>query len=383
MTAALKTQITMSEYQFVHFIAIDRPLDDEQLEFMQRQSSRATVTRREFTNEYHYGDFRGDAVEMMRRGFDLHVHFANFGIRKLMFRLPYGFPGGVASLKPYLIKHNLEWKQDTDGPGGLLTVHPESDAGRWEEYVSELEDLLTELTPVREMLINGDLRPLYLAWLACEPFESQEPPVPAGLQALPKPLRVMADFYEIKSDLLLVAAEESEAVQEPVAKPLPIHEWLQKKSEKQRLTLLEELLNDESGIIRADTLQSIRKTVKTSLWPVRHTKRTMEDLHRLADEHAVIRQRQENEAHEKQRKKRLAAMAKNPGETVAAVSELVAMRSIAKYSQAVTLLCDLREALGPDIGPDFTSSVAAELRVLFPRTNGLIAKLKEQGFLKK
>ncbi len=109
----------------------------------------------------------------------------------------------------------------------------------------------------------------------------------------------------------------------------------------------------------------------------------MEDLHRLADEHAVIRQRQENEAHEKQRKKRLAAMAKNPGETVAAVAELVAMRSIAKYSQAVTLLCDLREALGPDIGPDFTSSVAAELRVLFPRTNGLIAKLKEQGFLKK
>ena len=42
----------MSEYQFVHFIAIDRPLDDEQLEFMQQQSTRATVTRREFTNRF-------------------------------------------------------------------------------------------------------------------------------------------------------------------------------------------------------------------------------------------------------------------------------------------------------------------------------------------
>ena len=42
----------MSEYQFVYFIAIDRPLDDEQLEFMQQQSTRATVTRREFTNEF-------------------------------------------------------------------------------------------------------------------------------------------------------------------------------------------------------------------------------------------------------------------------------------------------------------------------------------------
>ncbi len=46
------SQKTMSEYQFVHFIAIDRPLDDEQLEFMQQQSTRATVTRREFTNEF-------------------------------------------------------------------------------------------------------------------------------------------------------------------------------------------------------------------------------------------------------------------------------------------------------------------------------------------
>ena len=66
----------MSEYQFVHFIAIDRPLDDEQLAFMQQQSTRAPVTRREFTNEYHFGSIHGKSREMMRRGFDLHVHFA-------------------------------------------------------------------------------------------------------------------------------------------------------------------------------------------------------------------------------------------------------------------------------------------------------------------
>lgn len=76
-------------------------------------------------------------------------------------------------------------------------------------------------------------------------------------------------------------------------------------------------------------------------------------------------------------------MAKHPGKTVAVVSKLVAMRSTAKYFEAVALLCELREALGPDIGPDLTSSMAAELRRAFPRTNGLIAKLKEHGFLKK
>ena len=33
----------MSEYQFFHFLAIDRPLNDEQLEFMQQQSTRTVA----------------------------------------------------------------------------------------------------------------------------------------------------------------------------------------------------------------------------------------------------------------------------------------------------------------------------------------------------
>ncbi|MEZ6032663.1 MAG: hypothetical protein R3C17_06210 [Planctomycetaceae bacterium] len=371
----------MSEYQFVHFIAIDRPLDDEQLEFMQQQSTRATVTRREFTNEYHFGSFHGKSLEMMRRGFDLHVHFANYGIRQLMFRLPYGFPGGDTVLKPYLIQYNLEWVQDNEGPGGVLTIHPESDGVRWDGYFSDLENLLTELTPVRDMLINGDLRPLYLAWLACEPPESPEPPVPAGVGSLPNALRVLANFYELNDDLLHVAAEVSDSVEEPVAKPLPVQAWLEKKSETQRLLLLEKLLTDDSGIVRADTLQTIRKTVKSSVWPVRKTSRTMDDLYRLAEERSDAQRRQEQDAEEKNRKKRFAAMAKNPADTVANVSKLVAMKSTAKYAEAVTLLCELREALGPDIGQEFTASVAAELRKMFPRTNGLVGKLKEKGFL--
>ena len=92
----------MSEYQYVGFRAIDGPVSEENLEFMQRQSSRAEITPWSFDNEYHYGDFRGDAAEMLRRGYDFHLHYANFGDRKLMIRLPTGFPdakGGGAVLR--------------------------------------------------------------------------------------------------------------------------------------------------------------------------------------------------------------------------------------------------------------------------------------------
>ena len=55
---------SMSEYQLVHFLALDRPLNDAQMEFMSGQSSRAKVTRWEFTNEYHFGSFHGRTREI-------------------------------------------------------------------------------------------------------------------------------------------------------------------------------------------------------------------------------------------------------------------------------------------------------------------------------
>lgn len=58
---------------------------------MHEQSTRAEIDRWSFTNEYHFGNFRGDFMEMMRRGYDVHVHYTNFGLRRIYFRIPYGF----------------------------------------------------------------------------------------------------------------------------------------------------------------------------------------------------------------------------------------------------------------------------------------------------
>ncbi|KAA5538011.1 hypothetical protein FYK55_27730 [Roseiconus nitratireducens] len=74
----------MSEYQWIEFRAVDAPLDDAALDFMHEQSTRAQIDRWKFTNEYHFGEFRGDANEMMRRGYDVHVHYANYGVRRMI-----------------------------------------------------------------------------------------------------------------------------------------------------------------------------------------------------------------------------------------------------------------------------------------------------------
>ena len=55
-----KRDLTVSEYQYYEFQAIDRPLGEADRQALEALSSRARVTATSFTNHYNYGDFRGD-----------------------------------------------------------------------------------------------------------------------------------------------------------------------------------------------------------------------------------------------------------------------------------------------------------------------------------
>src|SRR6266566_4323904 len=80
--------LTMSEYQYYEFLAIDRPLDERQRAELRALSTRAQITATSFVNEYHWGDFRGNPAALMERYFDAFLYFANWGTRQLMIRLP-------------------------------------------------------------------------------------------------------------------------------------------------------------------------------------------------------------------------------------------------------------------------------------------------------
>src|SRR4051794_24584080 len=90
----------MSEYQYYEFQAIDKPLTDKQMEELRQLSTRAEITRTSFSNEYSYGDFRGDPNKLMEKYFDAFVYVANWGTRRLMFRLPVAWLD-LAAVEPY------------------------------------------------------------------------------------------------------------------------------------------------------------------------------------------------------------------------------------------------------------------------------------------
>ena len=78
-------QVRVSKYQYYEFLALDKPLTDQQRAELRQLSSRADITATRFVNEYNYGDFRGSPEKLMERYFDGFLYPANWGTRRLMF----------------------------------------------------------------------------------------------------------------------------------------------------------------------------------------------------------------------------------------------------------------------------------------------------------
>ncbi|HEV2377007.1 MAG TPA: hypothetical protein VGS19_33200 [Streptosporangiaceae bacterium] len=211
----------MSEYQYYEFLALDRPLTTREQAEIRQLSTRARITATSFTNEYHWGDFRGSPQELMRCYYDAHLYLANWGTHRIMLRLP------RTLLSPQTAeRYQVEGLVDVSSTREhmLLEMTSEDETGEW---VEDAEDSLSAIAGVRAELAAGDMRPLYLAWLAAygvwerdedsfgdEHEEAEEPPVPAGLGALSASQRALADFLRLDPDLLTVAAQASPALPE-------------------------------------------------------------------------------------------------------------------------------------------------------------------------
>src|SRR5262245_28264130 len=116
----------MSEYQYYEFRAFDKPLTEKQQAELRALSTRAEITAYSFTNEYHWGDFKGNPDVLMEKYFDAFFYIANWGTRRLMFRLPRDlldldamrpyFVGDTFSLQTHRDCVVIEWRgEDEEG----------------------------------------------------------------------------------------------------------------------------------------------------------------------------------------------------------------------------------------------------------------------------
>ncbi len=370
----------MSVYQYIYFAAVDKPLDDKQLGYMRHQSTRAEVTRWQFTNEYHYGDFHGNSLEMMRRGYDVHLHYANYGVRKLLFRLPLGLPLSEKQFKAYAMEYSIEWRKDKCGKGGMLSIQPECDAGFYSEDYFDFERMVACLPKIREGLMTGDTRGLYLAWLACNwEEESREPPVPAGLGKLTPELAELINFYELDSDLLAAASEQSPKLPGQATREPDVDDWLANQSPDTLRALMRRVLEDDAAAVRAEVLADMRNQSDLASWPANPGSRTLEELRELASAKADQRKKREIASEKRKLEKRLAKIRNDPAAAISDAEKLIQSRSTQNYTKAAKMLAELRDAVGGDEGSRIADQAAMKLAKKYPTLSYAKRAFKEQG----
>jgi hypothetical protein len=262
----------VSTYEYYEFLALDRPLTTEEQAKVREVSTRAEVTATSFTNEYHWGSFKGDAYKMVTRYYDAHLHYADWGQRRLLLKLSrkavdvkaaegYWADGGLAVIasNKYVI---FDCASDIEGM-------PEYEEDVWDQYEGGLRFDLAEIAAVRNEIAAGDYRALYLAWLAAyriweieegafpdDEADRLEPTVPPGLKSLSGPQRALAEFLRLDDALIAVAAEASPNRTARPASAVP--DAVAALSETQKDKLLLRVAAGEGEAVRLELLKKAR-----------------------------------------------------------------------------------------------------------------------------
>ncbi|MGH3862213.1 hypothetical protein [Actinokineospora sp.] len=387
----------MSEYQYYEFLAIDRPLDDGEQAAVRSLSTRARISSTGFVNEYHWGDFKGDPRRLMERYYDAHLYVANWGTHRVMLRLPCDL------LDPNVVEDYRVGDEASAWLAGdfiVVDFTSEDEAGEF-DFDYDPESLLSSIIGVRAELAAGDLRPLYLAWLAAygawerdedvfdrDVDDDLEPPVPPGLGTLTAAQRALADFLRLDDDLIAIAAQASPPLGETADDPDDLAVWVARLPVAEKDRLLARVAQGEAARVRMELLRRFRGDTAPII-PV-PARRTVADLldntarrragreRRLAAQHADDEARRE-QAFALARDRRLDKLAEEEDTAWSRVDALIATRKPADYDAAVTLLTDLQALAEREDHDDAFTSRTLALRQAHTRKPSLIERFNRAG----
>jgi hypothetical protein len=333
-------------------------VEDRQQAEVRSLSTRATITATSFVNEYHWGNFRGDPHRMMERYYDAHLYLTNWRTHQIMLRLPRELLAIDLARDHCVGDHVRVW---TTGEFLMLDMTSEEDSGDG-EYDPQAR--LSAIVGVRTELAAGDLRGLYLAWLAGygagerdeDTFEGDqdhehEPPVPPGLTTLTGAQQALADFLHLDNDLLTIAAQTSPPLKEIAEDPGQLAAWVTHLPHAEKNRLLLRVINDHAARVRREMLRRFRDEHTTNI--PNPPRRRVADLLDSAAQRRADRERQatarraDQEArHEKARalarEQRLDELARTEDTAWSRVNAMIATRKPAEYDAAITLLTDRR-----------------------------------------
>lgn len=346
----------MSEYQYYEFAAIDCPLTREEMGQLRAVSSRAEITPTGFVNHYEWGDLKADPAEWMRRYFDAYVYFANWCTCQLSLRVPRA-AFDDAELEPYAAEYALRIEPTAQHWIFDWTLNESEDYDRF--AMEDGSGWMRRLVPLREELLRGDLRPLYLGWLAGVSAgdveeEALEPPAPPGLAALTPAQQALVEFLEIDPDLLAAAQAGSTSGPQPgdTVTEAELDAWLAQWTREDMAAVLKLLAQDRA----AEAQRQMRS--RHAAWlkarrpaAAQRPRRSVAELWEVAEVARGAREAEETrkravqqDEQRRQREAHLCRLLKNVDRQWAAIEVQVERGSGVGYNEAVRLISELDQA---------------------------------------
>lgn len=286
---------------------------------------------------------------------------------------------------------------ETRGEHTLIEFESQDEDGDdWDEAG---EEWMPSLLPLREDLLAGDLRSLYLGWLAAARSgdlddDVREPPVPAGLGKLSAPLKALAKFLRLDEDLIAVAAEASgPQASAPAGVPRDeVAAYVRAMPAAEKDALLLRLAEAGDTTPRIELLRRFRADRKKAAPKADPPggRRTAGQLLTAADTRAEERRRREAErkakAAERRAKEEAAAreiyleeLAGRVDRAWGEVEAMIATKQQPEYDRAVTLLKDLRDVSERQGSPHAFYVRLAEIRHRHAKKSTLIERLGKAG----
>jgi len=337
----------VSEYQYFEWQTVDRLLTQKEQDAVRELSSHIEVSSSGAVVTYAWGSFKHDPGNVLVQFFDAHLYLANWGSRRLMFR----FPSGLLNrdmIEPFCVKDRIRFK--TVGGFDVLDMDlSEEEGGSWIEG----EGSLSSLIPLRNDILQGDLRLPYLAWLKARSLSGDEPSrgrkstapkplapsVPPGLKHLSPTLKRFLEQFEVPPCLVEAAAEfspELEETHETDFRPLVAHlsraecdGFLCRVMQGDPTAGLELRKRLLSFVPRQPTKQAVGRSIR--------------ELMNRAEAIETARERRHKEEARKKHVAEMEALANREAETWQQVESLVEMKQTKHYDAAVQLLAQLKE----------------------------------------
>ena len=355
----------MSEYQYYEWQCIDRSLTAAEQAEVNGLSSHIHVTSTSAQVDYSWSSFKYKPAKVLADYFDAFLYLANWGDQQLMFRFPKSLLDPTL-LQPYLVWDRVELDDYDDVYILRFALSEENPPDEWIDG----EGKLSTLARLRDDILQGDYRVLYLAWLRATELdydldeEAVEPPVPPGLFELTPALDTFIHFFEIDSKLVKAAAHASPSMpQRPSA--TEYQAALAGLSRRECERFLVRLLAGEPNL----ALELKRKLEPLINRPVpagtQSSPRTVGSIHAIRDDLAQAERTRRQAAAEAERLRALEALATRQEETWQQVERLVEKGNQKSYGQAAALLVqlsDLAKHQGKE--PSFEAR-AADLRVRY------------------